>query len=71
MPKTNDLPSPGARLAAALISHQLGHPGLDWLLAHYVDLDVGPWWHEKANALLREMLEQIPWTDLTGSRPEA
>jgi hypothetical protein len=54
-PKAQSFPSAGRRLAAALISYQIGHSGVDRVLKQYSDKKVDPWWEKKAQELLREM----------------
>ena len=57
-PKAKSFPSAGRRLAAALISYQIGHAGVDRVLKQYGDKKVNPWWEKKAQALIREMLQK-------------
>jgi len=54
-PRPQSFPSAGRRLAAALISYQIGHTGVDRVLKQYGDKKVDPWWEKKAQELLREM----------------
>lgn len=55
-PKAHSFPSAGRRLAAALISYQIGHAGVDRVLKQYRDKKVNPWWEKKAQELIAEMM---------------
>jgi hypothetical protein len=43
------------RLAAAIISYQLGRPTVDGTLKQYVGGNLDPWWEEKALELYKEV----------------
>jgi hypothetical protein len=57
-PRPQSFPSAGRRLAAALISHQLGFTGVDRAIKQYRDKKIDPWWEQKAEQLIREMLKR-------------
>jgi hypothetical protein len=44
-------PTLGQRLAAAMISYQLGRPTVDGTLKQYVGGNLDPWWEEKAMSI--------------------
>jgi hypothetical protein len=46
-------PTLGQRLAAAIISYQLGRPTVDGTLKQYVGGNLDPWWEEKALELYK------------------
>jgi hypothetical protein len=48
-------PTLGQRLAAAIISYQLGRPTVDGTLKQYVGGNLDPWWEEKALELYKEV----------------
>jgi hypothetical protein len=58
MPKAKSFPSLGARIAAAIVSYQLGHAGVDRLLKQYADVKLDPWW-EKVGRELQEKMVKI------------
>lgn len=49
-------PSLGQRLAAAIISYQLGRPTVDGTLKQYVSGNLHPWWEEKALEIYKEAI---------------
>jgi hypothetical protein len=49
-------PTLGQRLAAAMISYQLGRPTVDGTLKQYVGGNLHPWWEEKALELYKEAM---------------
>lgn len=55
-PKAKSFPSAGRRLAAALISYQIGHAGVDRVMKQYMNKKLNPWWEKKAQELLKEMM---------------
>jgi hypothetical protein len=61
-PKAKHFPSAGRRLAAALISYQIGHAGVDRVLKQHMDKKVNPWWEKKAQELIREMMTKNIFT---------
>jgi hypothetical protein len=59
MPKAKSFPSIGERVAAAVISYNLGHAGVDRALKQYSDIKVSDWWEEKGRQLQREAAEML------------
>ena len=57
-PRAKSFPSAGRRLAAALISYQIGHAGVDRVLKQYGHAKINPWWEAKAQQLIKEMLNK-------------
>jgi hypothetical protein len=55
-PTAKDFPSAGRRLAAALMSYQIGHAGVDRVLRQTRKKNIDPWWEQKAQELIEEML---------------
>jgi hypothetical protein len=49
-------PTLGQRLAAAMISYQLGRPTVDGTLKQYVGGNLNPWWEEKAMSIYKEAM---------------
>lgn len=57
MPKPEKpFPTQGQRLAAAIISYQLGHPTVDGTLKQYVGGNLHSWWEEKALEIYKEAI---------------
>ncbi len=46
----------GQRLAAAIVSYQLGRPTVDGTLKQYASSNVHPWWEEKALEIYKEAI---------------
>jgi hypothetical protein len=57
-PRAKSFPSAGRRLAAALISYQIGHAGVDRVLKQQSDKKINQWWEKRAQELIREMLDK-------------
>jgi len=49
-------PTLGQRLAAAIISYQLGKPSVDGTLKQYVGSNLHPWWEEKALEIYKQAI---------------
>jgi hypothetical protein len=49
-------PTLGQRLAAAIISYQLGRPTVDGTLKQYAGGNLDPWWEEKALSIYKEAM---------------
>jgi hypothetical protein len=49
-------PTLGERLAAAIVSYQLGLPTVDKTLRQYAAGNVHPWWEEKALEIYKEAI---------------
>ena len=47
-------PTLGQRLAAAMISYQLGRPTVDGTLKQYVGGNLDPWWEATALSIYKE-----------------
>jgi hypothetical protein len=48
----------GQRLAAALISYQLGRPTVDGTLNQYVGGNLDPWWEETALSIYKDVMRR-------------
>jgi hypothetical protein len=57
-PSPKDFPSAGRRVAAALISYRIGHAGVDRVLQQFREKKIDPWWEQKAQELIDEMIEK-------------
>jgi len=49
-------PTLGQRLAAAIISYQLGKPSVDGTLKQYVGSNLHSWWEEKALEIYKQAI---------------
>ena len=49
-------PTLGQRLAAAIVSYQLGKPSVDAVLKQYAGSGVHPWWEGKALEIYKEAI---------------
>jgi len=58
MSKEKSFPSLGARIAAALVSYQLGHAGVDRVLKQYANVKIDPWWEDVGRALQQEVVKR-------------
>ena len=58
MPKGKSFPSLGSRIAAAVLSYQLGHTGVDRVLKQYANVKVDPWWEDVGRALQQEIVKR-------------
>jgi hypothetical protein len=57
MPKSpKPFPTLGQRLAAAVISYQLGRPTVDGTLKQYVGGHLNEWWENKALEIYKEAM---------------
>lgn len=57
MPKPEKpFPTLGQRLAAAILSYQLGRPTVDGTLKQYAEGSVHPWWEERALEIYKEAI---------------
>jgi hypothetical protein len=59
MPKAKSFPSLGERVAAAIMSYNLGHSGVDRVLKQTAHVKVSEWWEQKARELQRESMENL------------
>lgn len=59
MPKAKSFPSLGARIAAAIVSYQLGHSGVDRALKEYAHVTLDPWWEEVGRDLQQKAMKKI------------
>lgn len=57
-PRAEDFPSAGRRLAAAMISYQIGNVGVDRVLRQYRAKPLDSWCEAKAQEILKEMTER-------------
>ncbi len=53
---SKSFPTLGQRLAAAIISYQLGKMGVDGTLKQYVGGNLHPWWEQKALEIYKEAM---------------
>jgi hypothetical protein len=48
-----------ARVAAAVVSYQVGHAGVDRLLKQYAHIKLDPWWEEVGQELQRKAVKKL------------
>ena len=58
MPKAKAFPSLGTRIAAAVVSYQLGHAGVDRALKQYANHKVDSWWEDLGRAIQQEIVKK-------------